>query len=797
MAIEREKVLQAAQKYVDRKRYDRAIIEYQKLIADNPNDARTLLKIGDLQARMQAYPEAIATYDKVGQFYASQGFALKAIAVYKQIRELIEKHVPHLADRYSHIVPKLAEIYAELGLTSDALAAYDEIAARLQKSSRDRDAIEVYRKMVQLDPTSPLPHLRLAEACCRVQALDEAIESFGMAADLLVKVGREDDALKVYERILHFRKDARVARMAAEMYLRRGNQQETMLALAKLQISFQQDPRNLQTLELLARAFTAIGQAPKAIEVQKEMARIARETGKRDLYGKLVTQLQTAAPDDDQVQAMDRLSQLPEPGMMEQYAAAAGPESLHPDDISEVSVVEMEEEEVPAQVPAPVAAPARFAARPPQTSIPDVEVGEAVEEVDHREATDAGANTERALQDADGFVQLKLFSKAIEVLHIALEIDPRSVLLRERVVEVMAEAGDREGTINAMISLSAIHLENGNYDVARPILEQILEAEPGHAEATRLISQAAPLPSFDLEQPTARTPQGAPLPSFDEAEPAASGPGASSVMEAIELVLEEAEFFASRGMLDDAKTILIDQWQRTPHHPLLREKLTELGLDPDQVANERPSRIPAVGEDKAFDIAASLDALDRASQHPSMPPPTFQAAEEQVDVDQVFAKFKEGVRQQVADGDSSTHYDLGVAYKEMGLLNDAVAELELAAGDPAKECLCRSMIGTIQLELGDLEAAADAYLKGLSAKQKTVEQEMNLYYDLGVVYEMTGNKEEALYYLKKIARRDPGYRDVQDKIAALEPKMSRPPAPARSINDDDEFEKAFKEMFKK
>ena len=89
------------------------------------------------------------------------------------------------------------------------------------------------------------------------------------------------------------------------------------------------------------------------------------------------------------------------------------------------------------------------------------------------------------------------------------------------------------------------------------------------------------------------------------------------------------------------------------------------------------------------------------------------------------------------------------------------------------------MIGTIQLELGDLEAAADAYLKGLSAKQKTVEQEMNLYYDLGVVYEMTGNKEEALYYLKKIARRDPGYRDVQDKIAALEPKMSRPPAPAR------------------
>ena len=108
MALDREKILQAAQKYVEKKKYDKAIAEYQKIIQQDPNDARTLLKIGDLQARMEAYAEAIATYDRVGQFYAAQGFALKAIAVYKQIRELIKKHVPQLEDRYGHIVPKLA-----------------------------------------------------------------------------------------------------------------------------------------------------------------------------------------------------------------------------------------------------------------------------------------------------------------------------------------------------------------------------------------------------------------------------------------------------------------------------------------------------------------------------------------------------------------------------------------------------------------------------------------------------------------------------------------------------------------
>src|SRR6476620_9565825 len=151
LSIEREKILQAAQKYIEKKKYDRAIVEYQRIVQEDPNDARTLLKIGDLQARLSAYPEAIATYDRVGQYYSAQGFALKAIAVYKQIRELIKKHAPQLADRYGHIVPKLAEIYTHLGLTSDALAAYDEVASRLQKNARDRDAIEIFRKMVELD----------------------------------------------------------------------------------------------------------------------------------------------------------------------------------------------------------------------------------------------------------------------------------------------------------------------------------------------------------------------------------------------------------------------------------------------------------------------------------------------------------------------------------------------------------------------------------------------------------------------------------------------------------------------
>ena len=105
MAINREKILLEAQKLVDKKRFDKAIAEYQKVVADDPNDVRTLLKVGDLFLRMQQFAEAIATYDRVAQYYSVQGFSVKAVAVFKQMREIIQKHAPHLEDRFGHIVP--------------------------------------------------------------------------------------------------------------------------------------------------------------------------------------------------------------------------------------------------------------------------------------------------------------------------------------------------------------------------------------------------------------------------------------------------------------------------------------------------------------------------------------------------------------------------------------------------------------------------------------------------------------------------------------------------------------------
>src|SRR5437868_7836931 len=106
-----------------------------------------------------------------------------------------------MEDRFFYNDTATTEIYTQLNLTSDALAAYDEVATRLQRAGRDRDAIDIFKKVVDLDPQNPLPYLRLAEAFIRVKDIDNAVARFSSAADILILMGRKDDSLKVVERL--------------------------------------------------------------------------------------------------------------------------------------------------------------------------------------------------------------------------------------------------------------------------------------------------------------------------------------------------------------------------------------------------------------------------------------------------------------------------------------------------------------------------------------------------------------------------------------------------------------------
>ena len=997
MAINRDKVLEAAQKYVEKKKYDKAVAELRKLVEADPNDARTLLKIGDLQAKQGIYADAINTYESVGKLYSHQGFALKAIAVYKQIREIIAKHVPQLEERYGHIAPKLAELYQQLGLTSDALAALDEVATRLQRQQKDQEAIDVFRKIVELDPTNPLPHLRLAEALSRVKDVEGAVYEFKTAASQLAGIGRRDDALKVLERLLHHKADPEQAKLCAELYLARSQPQDGMQALAKLQICFQANPRDFDTLSLLARAFNAIGQGAKAIEVQKEMARVARDTGKTDLFREILERLMRVAPHDEGVR---RLAQ--QTGSVQAahppYGAAA---------MAEAPAQEPQNQGYPQQPPAvwgqqPAAPPPYGGARPntqplqrprtdafqqpppipqaaPAEEVDDsyasyddeveelVEDADVVEEVEEAEeeadayaevsygedgdayaTTDAGGDAyaepeqsyadaqgeyaepeqgyaeggygeaeaeayeeappasedaaelvAKTLADANSFRRVRLYAKALETLRAGLEIDPRSMDLHEVHRDVLIESGQTEEAVEAMLGIASLYVDALDGESAARALQDVLAFDPTNARAIEMLQELgyeivdeneegvegqeletdgaygdagehdARLPSYDLEEmgPADVSPQyaderqihigrgvsqspaaygegdalgGDALPSFPLDEPdayaeaayaeagehvpavsptdldddglapppafgrAPSGaPGRVSTRPSIgaassrelEDALDEAEFFCSRGLFDDARAILTEQLGKHPNHPLLRERLVEVDAQEAQRgsgAREKPRQ-----EDDAFDLGSSLDALESLDYANMQPAEGHANGDEQIDVEEVFAKFKEGVAKQISVEDSDSHYNLGIAYKEMLLLDDAIREFDVAARDPKHECVCRSMIGMIQIERGNVNEAIEAFLQGLNASIKDPSQETVLCFEIGAAYEAKKMTKDALSYYQKAMRRDPNYRDVQERVRRLskaEPKQNLRQA---AVGADDEFDRAFDDLLSK
>jgi tetratricopeptide (TPR) repeat protein len=890
VAVDRDKVLQAAQRLVERKRYDKAIAEYQKLVADDPKDVRTLLKIGDLFLKMEQHVDAITTYERVGQFYSQQGFHLKAIAVYKQIREIIHKHVPHQEDRFGHIVPRLAEIYAQLGLITEALAAYDEVATRLQRAGRDRDAIDVFRKVVDLDPQNPLPYLRLAEAFLRIKDVDHAIQRFGSAAEILLKLGRKDDALKVVERLLLHRPDPKFARIAAEIYLDRALASDGMAALTKLQISFKDNPKDLETLALLARAFDQLGQPAKAIEVQKESARIAKEANKLDQWNALVDALVARAPNDEGI----RLLAAQRAAMQHTVESRPPADSRHSIDIDVDEEVEIDSDDVES-----VHSSAPFPLRPTYGSIPSAEPSRPA-------ASDPANHARQILAASESYRRAKDYDQAVGILVEGIEEIPSSRELRERLCDLLIEAGDQPEAVRQMLAFARWLGLQGDVEGAARLLDEVLLLEPEQPDALEMLREFgysvgdegyepenegdeydatvqreafpsagsygdipqdaydpnAPLPSYDLEDLGSASPipqhghasspflagrpfipsqlddpfgTDAPLPSYpideDEATtfmqlppPRASGaslvPGREArdrgrdshalsvrpepAAQFDEESLEEVDFFASHGMFDEARALLDEQLARLPNHPLLLERKRELeamaaGHPGDESGTRVVPRSGAPGDDRSMDIAASLAALDEID---AVPQPQFQDGDDldQISVDSVFAQFKAGVAAQISESDAATHYDLGVAYKEMGLHTDAINEFDLAARDPNRECVCQSMIGTIYLQLGDVDSAIDAFIRGLHASIKTREQELALTYEIGDCYQGRNAPDQALYYFQRVARIDPGYDDprgsVMERIRRLEPSLTKPLARSVVGTDvvADEFDAAIDDL---
>ena len=288
VAFNKEKVMDAARKFVDKGQIDKAVKEYLRIVHEDPKDVRVWLKIGDLYAKKGSKQDAIETYLKVARFYHDQGFFLKAVAVYKQILKLD----PRLVD----VILKLAELYRQLGLMSDAMQHFESVAAHFHREGNTKEALATVKKLVDLDPENIATRIKLAELYSKEGLIDEAGIEFQVACEQLRRQGRQDDFIKVAERLLWHKPDNHTLnRELAGLYLRRNDPRR---ALQKLQACFKADPRDVETLGLLAQAFQALDQKAKTVSVLKELARIHNENKHRDKAGDVFRKILEFVPTD-------------------------------------------------------------------------------------------------------------------------------------------------------------------------------------------------------------------------------------------------------------------------------------------------------------------------------------------------------------------------------------------------------------------------------------------------------------------------------------------------------------------
>ncbi|HYZ90672.1 MAG TPA: tetratricopeptide repeat protein, partial [Myxococcales bacterium] len=151
----------------------------------------------------------------------------------------------------------------------------------------------------------------------------------------------------------------------------------------------------------------------------------------------------------------------------------------------------------------------------------------------------------------------------------------------------------------------------------------------------------------------------------------------------------------------------------------------------------------------------------------------------QVPAHEVLGEFRDKVAKTVRREDAQTHYDLGIAYKEMGLLEEAIQEFEIVLqhGGGARRADCYTMLGTCEAERGNGEEALRYLEEGLQLEELSAEARRALAFELGCVLETLGRNDEALEQYQSVAAEERGFRDVAARIQRLGGGVGAKPRP--------------------
>lgn len=231
-------------------------------------------------------------------------------------------------------------------------------------------------------------------------------------------------------------------------------------------------------------------------------------------------------------------------------------------------------------------------------------------------------------------------------------------------------------------------------------------------------------------------------------------------------ILSDIDFQLDYGSPEDARNEINNALRRWPDHPELLGRLEHAEGSLKRFGHRETPTSLAEDHDftqSFFDLTDVLGSSIMVGEGEEMHDAT-NVVEKIHTVDELFNAFREGVEQQVKGDDYETHYNLGIAYKEMLLIEPAIEEFKKAMRDPERTLECCSMLSICEQEQGNLQAAEAWLRQGINTPGFPPEDGIGLRYDLGVILLDMNRKEEAQQWFQSVYAMDPDYREVANKV---------------------------------
>jgi len=751
MAFEKSKVLKAAEKFLSVGNINAAIKEYRQLVQHDADDFTALNMLGDLCVRAGNKDEAVSCFTKIAEHYREQEFTLKAVAMYKKIDRLNPRN-PLIAE-------KLASLYAVQGLVVDARAQYMIVAESYSHAGNSKAALEVLHKIADLDVQNTDVRLKLAEAYLREHLEPEAAAAFVEAGQRLAENRSYEKALQAYSRALEIRPQLPAALEGiVKAHIAVGTAYEAAELVEQILVD---RPDDVGLISLLLSSYL---EAHDAAGAERATGLLMAQDGSHYTRFLEVARLHLSNGDIDAAARV--LSGITE-------RALAGRE--------EVQLLALVHE-VLARNPEQIIA-LRLLVRIHWWQRDTDKLRAALDRLAEAAESAGQPDDERyALTQLVRLVpDVHRYAERLEELGGAQEEEPVDESL------MMPEA-----TVPTFESFAIVNDE--------PVAAEALTADEFEFNSVATETISDPSASFaDLNDefergdavPIAASPFGGSEVDFSSAmiDPA-SGEDAAAENERREAMLkqelESVDFYIGQGYTDiavDTLEMLEKQFASHPAIEMRRDKLRELGVEPHKVpaaaaefaGNEISWNLP-VAEATAVPAPSNshgdVQAVVTGSNGKAAPArPNIDAG-----LADIFEEFR--VAAETEDDPSSedyeTHYNMGLAYKEMDLLDEAVREFQTAVAltslsDGTSRFLsCCNMLGHCFVQKNLPKAAVIWFRKGLEAPGQGEDEYQALRYELAAAYEQMGQFDEAVDVFTEVYSVDVSYRDVSDRLQELQ-----------------------------